>query len=161
MPSTNGSTPPIDDKSPSMQVNVIGQFIEDLSFENIALQEGRLGRAAPSEIEVQVGVDIKKTGNLTYKVTIKLKLNAVGKEEGSVLFILELDYVGLFKVIEADDETLKMVLMVECPRLLFPFVRRIAANLTQDAGYPPVNLDPIDFQSLYRESDTKDSKLEM
>ncbi len=160
MPSTNGSKPPTDQTSPNMQVNVVGQFIDDLSFENIALQEGRMTRSVQSEIEVQVGVDVKKTNNLTYQVKIKLKLNAFTKSEKSVLFILELDYVGIFKVSETDDETLKMVLMVECPRLLFPFVRRIASNLTQDAGYPPVNLDPIDFLSLYKGSVTKGSKLE-
>ncbi len=161
MPSTNGSKPPKDQSFPDMKINVLGQFIDDLSFENIALQEGRMNHAVQSEIEVQVGVDVKKTNDHTYQIKIKLKLSAFDKKENSTLFILELDYVGMFKVPETDDETLKMVLMVECPRLLFPFVRRIASNLTQDAGYPPVNLDPIDFLSLYRGSVSKESKLQV
>lgn len=160
MPSSNGSKPPTAQSSPNMQINVIGQFIDDLSFENIALQEGRMTRSVQSEIEVQVGVDVKKSNDQAYQVKIKLNLNAFTKNDKSVLFILELDYMGIFKVPETDDETLKMVLMVECPRLLFPFVRRIASNLTQDAGYPPVNLDPIDFLSLYKGSVSKGTKLE-
>ncbi|MCY4099412.1 MAG: protein-export chaperone SecB [Paracoccaceae bacterium] len=152
MASSNGSKPPADNAFPDIKINVLGQFIDDLSFENIAFQQGRMNQTVESEIEVQVGVDVKKTIDQIYHVVIRLKLSAVTKKENEALFILELDYVGMFNVPETDEETLKMVLMVECPRLLFPFVRRIASNLTQDAGFPPVNLDPIDFLSLYRGS---------
>ncbi|MYJ87493.1 MAG: protein-export chaperone SecB, partial [Rhodobacteraceae bacterium] len=109
MASSNGSKPPADNAFPDIKINVLGQFIDDLSFENIAFQQGRMNQTVESEIEVQVGVDVKKTIDQIYHVVIRLKLSAVTKKENEALFILELDYVGMFNVPETDEETLKMV----------------------------------------------------
>ncbi len=159
MSSSNGKNPPSIDTYSNYKLEVITQMIKDISFENTALQEGRWSHIPQAEIEVKVEVDAKKGQKQGYEVAIRLKITSTDKEDNLILFILEMDYLGLFNISNTDDETLRMVLLVECPRLLFPFVRRIVANLTSDAGFPTLNLDPIDFQVMYQGSLPKGMKL--
>jgi preprotein translocase subunit SecB len=79
---------------------------------------------------------------------LKLTVNADSKE--NKVFLLEIDYAGVFHVENVPEEQLHPFLMIECPRMLFPFVRQIVRNTTADGGYPPLNVDPIDFMALYR-----------
>ncbi len=128
-------------------VRVVNQYIRDLSFENIAAQKG-IGANVQPEINVQVNLDAKKGSDGQYEVIQKLTVSAKAGEQ--MVFLLEIDYAGLFKIENVSDEQLHPFLMIECPRLTFPFVRRIVRDITADGGFPPLNVDSIDFIALYR-----------
>lgn len=133
---------------PSM--NVLGQFIRDMSFENVAAQKGLDGNLQP-DIQVQVNLDARrreKDGN--YEVVMKLNIESKAKEMDQVLFILELEYAGIFKIENVPEDQMHPFLLIECPRMIFPYVRRIVGDVTRDGGYPPLNLENIAFLSLYR-----------
>jgi len=136
--------------APQVQMRVLGQFIRDMSFENVMAQKGVSGDVQP-EISVQVNLDAKKrAADHQFEVSIKLNLKSKAKGMEDVLFLCEIDYCGLFHVEGVPEDQLHPFLMIECPRMLFPFLRRIVSDVTRDGGYPPVNLDNIDFVALYR-----------
>ncbi len=136
--------------APQVQMRVLGQFIRDMSFENVMAQKGVSGDVQP-EIQVQVNLDAKKRPTEhQYEVSVKLKLTSKAKGMDDVLFLCELDYCGLFHVEGVPEDQIHPFLMIECPRMLFPFLRRIVSDITRDGGFPPVNLDNIDFVALYR-----------
>ena len=135
---------------PRMQV--LGQFIRDMSFENIAAQKSLQGQAQP-DIQVQVALDARKReAEGQYDIVMKLKIESKTKGDApESIFLLELEYGGIFKVENVPEQQLHPYLLIECPRMLFPFVRRIVADVTRDGGFPPLNLDQIDFVALYRQ----------
>ena len=136
--------------APQVQMRVLSQFVRDMSFENVMAQKGVSGEVQP-EIAVQVNLDAKKrTADHQYEVAIKLNLKSKAKGLEDVLFVFEIDYCGLFHIEGVPDDQIHPFLMIECPRMLFPFLRRIVSDITRDGGYPPVNLDNIDFVALYR-----------
>ncbi|WP_299661263.1 protein-export chaperone SecB [uncultured Ruegeria sp.] len=136
--------------APQVQMRVLGQFIRDMSFENVMAQKGVSGDVQP-EISVQVNLDAKKRpADHQFEVSIKLNLSSKAKGMEDVLFLCELDYCGLFHVEGVPEDQMHPFLMIECPRMLFPFLRRIVSDITRDGGFPPVNLDNIDFVALYR-----------
>ena len=129
---------------------VLAQYIRDMSFENMMAQKGVKGEVQP-EVQVQVNLDAKKRGgDNRYEVIIKIEVNSKNKEEGQPLFLLELEYAGLFEIEGLPEQQLHPYLLIECPRLLFPFLRRIVSDVTRDGGFPPLNLETIDFLALYR-----------
>lgn len=131
--------------APRMQI--VNQYIRDLSFENVAAQN-HSGQQAQPEISVQVNLDARKGKDNQYEVIQKLTISA--KAEEDTVFLLEIDYAGLFVVENVPEDQLHPFLMIECPRMLFPFVRRIVRDVTADGGFPPLNVDNIDFVQLYR-----------
>lgn len=133
------------------QMKIIGQFIRDLSFENIMAQKPIQGQVQP-DIQVQVALDGRKgsTDN-QYEVISKFNITSKNKDSEDVLFALELEYGGMFQIDNIAEDQLHPYLMIECPRMLFPFVRRIVSDVTRDGGFPPLNLDNIDFVQLYRQ----------
>lgn len=136
--------------APQVQMRVLGQFIRDMSFENVMAQKGVSGDVQP-EISVQVNLDAKKRpAEHQFEVSIKLNLKSKAKGLEDILFLCEIDYCGLFHVEGVPEDQLHPFLLIECPRMLFPFLRRIVSDITRDGGYPPVNLDNIDFVGLYR-----------
>ena len=138
-------------QAPQVKMNVLGQFIRDISFENILAQKGVTGEVQP-DIQVQVSLDAKKRPTEhQFDLTMKLHITSKAKEGDDVFFVLELDYVGIFPVEGVPQEQLHPFLMIECPRMLFPFVRRVVSDITRDGGFPPLNLDQIDFVALYRQ----------
>ncbi|NNE60796.1 MAG: protein-export chaperone SecB [Woeseia sp.] len=133
------------------QMKVVGQFIRDLSFENILARKPVDGEVQP-DIQVQVALDGRKRGDSNqYEVISKFNITSKNKGSDAVLFVLELEYGGLFQIENVPDEQLHPFLLIECPRMLFPFVRRIVSDITRDGGFPPLNLDNIDFVALYRQ----------
>ncbi|SPF79039.1 Protein-export protein SecB [Aliiroseovarius pelagivivens] len=139
-------TPPV---QPKMQV--LGQFIRDMSFENILAQKGVQGEVQP-DINVEVALDAKKRPtDHQYEVITKYTIGSKNKANGDQLFLMELEYSGIFHVENVPEEQLHPFLMIECPRMLFPFVRRIVSDVTRDGGFPPLNLDTVDFLALYRQ----------
>ncbi len=136
---------------PQMKMQVLGQFIRDLSFENIVAQKGVQGEVQP-DIQVQVSIDAKKrAAEHQYEVVTKFSATSKNKSSGENLFLLELEYGGIFHIENVPDNQMHPFLMIECPRLLFPFVRRIVSDMTRDGGFPALNLDTIDFVQLYRQ----------
>lgn len=132
------------------QMRILGQFIRDMSFENIMSQKGAPADATP-DVQVQVNLDAKKrTTENQYETAIKLKITSKAKDGDAVLFMLEIDYVGIFHIENISDDQLHPFLLIECPRMIFPFLRRVVSDVTRDGGFPPLNLDNIDFLSLYR-----------
>ena len=135
---------------------VLAQFIRDLSFENILAQKG-LDTNTPPDIKVKVNLDAKKRKSENqYEVLIKLSVVSSAKTENSSesgnskLFILEIEYGGIFEVTGVPEDQIHPYLMIECPRILFPYLRRIVGDVTRDGGFPPLNLEQINFLALYQ-----------
>ena len=133
-----------------VKMQILAQFIRDMSFENILAQKGVQGEVKP-DIQVQVNLDAKKrpTEN-QYEVVTKLSITSKNKGSDQPLFVMELEYAGVFQIENIPEAQLHPFLLIECPRMLFPFVRRIVSDVTRDGGFPPLNLDTIDFLALYR-----------
>ncbi|MEJ6396605.1 protein-export chaperone SecB [Yoonia sp. 208BN28-4] len=130
--------------------SVLAQYIRDMSFENILAQKGVTGDATP-EIKVQVNLDARKRKTEgQYEVITKLNITSNAKDGGDPLFVLELDYAGIFSIEGVPEDQMHPYLLIECPRITFPFVRRIVSDVTRDGGFPPLNLETIDFLALYR-----------
>jgi preprotein translocase subunit SecB len=130
--------------APSMRV--LGQYVKDLSFENP-------GHApVQSQPNIDLGIDVSATphadGNGLYEVSLKLSAKAAA--DGKIMFICELDYAGLFQLQNVAEDQLEPMLLIECPRLLFPFARRIVAEITREGGFPPLLIDPVDFVALFQ-----------
>ena len=135
---------------------VLAQFIRDLSFENILAQKGLDTNTSP-DIKVKVNLDAKKRKSENqYEVLIKLSVVSSAKTENSTdggnseLFILELEYGGIFEVTGVPEDQIHPYLMIECPRILFPYLRRIVGDVTRDGGFPSLNLEQINFLALYQ-----------
>lgn len=145
---TEADTTPKTPQMPKMQV--LAQFIKDMSFENILAQKGTSGDVEPN-IEVQVNLDAKKRPvENQFEVSIKLQVGAKTKQSGDQIFILELDYAGIFHVENVAEEQLHPFLLIECPRMLFPFLRRVVSDITRDGGFQSLNLETINFLQLYK-----------
>ena len=131
-------------------MKVLAQHIRDMSFENILAQKGIGGEVAP-DVQVQVNLDAKKRGaEGQYELVIKLRIDSKAKQTKDQLFFLEIEYGGIFQIDGVPGDQLHPYLLIECPRMLFPFLRRIVSDITRDGGFPPLNLDTIDFLSLYK-----------
>ena len=139
-------------EAPQVRMNIVAQYIRDLSFENALAQKGLNGGEVQPDIQVQVALDAsKRPADHQYEVVQKYKITVKNKVGGDTLFLMEVDYGGIFHVEGVPDEQLHPFLLIECPRMLFPFVRRIVSDMTRDGGFPPLNLDPVDFLGLYRQ----------
>lgn len=135
---------------PQVRMNTLAQFIRDLSFENVLAQRGTGGEVQP-EVQVSVNLDAKKRAvEHQYEVSVKLKITSRNRDANEALFVIEMDYVGVFYIEGVPDEQLHPFLLIECPKMLFPFIRRIVSDLTRDGGFPQLNLENIDFMQLYR-----------
>ena len=132
------------------KMNILAQYIRDMSFENILAQKGVGGEVAP-DVKVQVNLDAKKrNAEDQYELMIKLQIDSKSKGSQDQLFLLEIEYGGIFQVSGVPEEQLHPFLLIECPRMMFPFLRRIVSDVTRDGGFPPLNLETIDFLALYR-----------
>ena len=152
----NGAAP----QPQPVKMNILTQFVRDLSFENVLAQRGTGGEVQP---DVQVGVNLdakKRSVEHQYEVRVKLNITSKNKDADDVLFILEMEYAGVFHVEGVSEDQLHPFLLIECPRMLFPFIRRIVSDVTRDGGFPPLNLENIDFMQLYRNEITKRKEAE-
>ncbi len=129
------------------QIRVLAQYITDSSFENPGAPASlRAGQPAPN-IDLAIDVRAQRGENDTYEVTLHIEAKAM--REDQTAFLVELKYSGLFAFANIPEANLEPVLLVECPRMLFPFARRIVAEQTRDGGFPPLYIDPIDFMRMY------------
>ena len=132
------------------QLNVLVQYVKDFSFENPNAPRTYGQQQAQPAINIQINVSANNAAETDYEVVLSIE----GKAEtsGTLMFSFELVYAGIFRIQNIPQESLHPFVMIECPRLLFPFARNIIASATRDAGYPPLLLDPIDFVGLYRQN---------
>lgn len=146
-PSGNGAA-----AAPQVRLQVLAQYVRDLSFENLVVQKGLSGSDVQPDVQVAVSLDARKRPVAgQFEVITKFKVTSKNKVNGEVLFLLELEYGGTFLIEGVADEQMHPMLLIECPRLLFPFVRRIISDVTRDGGFPPLNVDNVDFLALYRQ----------
>ena len=138
--------------APQIKMQVLAQFVRDMSFENMVAHKGLTSAEVQPDIQVAVSLDARKRAQESqYDVVTKFKVTSKNKVNGETLFLLELDYAGVFLVEGVPEEQMHPFLLIECPRLLFPFVRRIISDVTRDGGFPPLNIDTVDFLALYRQ----------
>jgi preprotein translocase subunit SecB len=131
------------------QVNVMGQYIKDLSFEcPDAMRFFRGGPGKNPNLQINFNVQVRNLQEDAYEVALSLEGEA--KSDEGVLYKIELIYAGAFLLRNLPQDAIQPILFIECPALLFPFVRRIVADLSREGGFPPLLLDPIDFAGLYR-----------
>lgn len=129
------------------QINTVLQYVKDFSFENPNAPRSLGPQEKTPNISVQVNVNAQQLAETDFEVLLKLE-GAAGEGAGT-LFKFEIDYCGVFKLVNIPQEQVHPVVMIECPRLLFPFVRQIIADAVRNGGFPPLYLDPIDFAALY------------
>ncbi|WP_281981124.1 protein-export chaperone SecB [Thalassorhabdomicrobium marinisediminis] len=144
---TNGAA----EAQPQIKQRILAQFVRDLSFENVMAQKGVDGEVKP-EIKVEVNLDARKRGTANqFEVITKLKVTSLNQGSEKTLFLLELEYSGVFEIEGVPEQQMHPYLMIECPRMTFPFIRRIVSDVTRDGGFPPLNLEQIDFVAIYRQ----------
>lgn len=129
-------------------IHAHAQYIKDLSFENPMALEAVTGEETGPQVTVNCAVDTRKLSDQTYEVVLSMEGRA--KRGDKTIFLVSIDYAGLFSIANLPEEHLEPVLNVHCPTLLFPFARSVIANVTRDGGYPPLLIDIIDFSSLYQ-----------
>ncbi len=147
--SAEGVSPSAGASSGVVVFKVLAQFIKDLSYEQPSVEASLGKKIADARSEVNADVRPRKIDDKTYEISIALKAHA--KTSTQTLFILELVYSGVFRLENIPKERLPQIIMAECPRLLFPYLRQITASLTQNGPYPALVLDPIDFARLYHQ----------
>ncbi len=139
--------PPALDDSGQPGIRILAQYIRDLSFESPHAPESL--RAGGPQPQIDLGVELNARGRDDGFFEVELKLTARALREPDTVFHVELVYAGLFQIVGVSDTDLEPVLMVECPRYLFPFARRIISDLTAEGGFPPFMLEPLDFAGIY------------
>jgi preprotein translocase subunit SecB len=136
---------PVDGSAPG--IRIMAQFIRDLSFENPRAPESL--RASAVQPQIDLGVEMSARARPDELYEVDLKLTASAQNNGDPIFTVELLYGGLFQINGVAPENMEQVLLIECPRFLFPFARRLIAEMTSDGGFPPFMIDPIDFAVVY------------
>jgi preprotein translocase subunit SecB len=151
MSTTNGGPTPQagDPQIPVPQLGVLVQYVKDFSFENPNAPRALTPNAQQPSIKINIGVEVAPLTESDVEVTLRLEGKA--EVQGFVLFGFELLYAGVFRILNVPQESLQPMVMIECPRLLFPFAREIVATATRNGGFPPLMLEPVDFAALYRD----------
>jgi preprotein translocase subunit SecB len=145
MTDTNGGPQP----QPVPQISVLAQYVKDLSFENPNAPRSMAPTGQQPTINIQVNVDAKPMAGTDFEVTLRIEGKA--ESQGMMLFSFELVFAGAFRVQNVPAESVQPIVLIECPRLLFPFAREIIASAVRNGGFAPLLLDPIDFVALYRQ----------
>lgn len=151
MSATNGGPAPQPGTAqvPMPQIGILTQYVKDLSFENPNAPRSMAPSTQQPAISINIGVDAAPLTETDVEVTLRLEGKA--EAQGMLLFGFELMYSGVFRIVNVPPESLQPTVMIECPRLIFPFAREIIATATRNGGFPPLLLEPIDFVALYRQ----------
>ena len=147
MSMTNGGPEPAPTEQP--QLTVVTQYIKDFSFENPNAPRSLMSGGQQPQSSIQIKVDAAPMSDTDVEVALKLE----GKAEmaGSLMFAFDLTYAGVFRIRNVPEDSMNALVLIECPRLLFPFAREIVATTVRNGGFPPLLLDPVDFVGLYRQ----------
>ena len=146
LPATDPNAPPEGGQAVQPNFRILAQFTRDLSFENPHAPDTLREQGQPA---IELGVEMSARGRTDGLFEVDLKLSATAQRETRTVFQVELLYGGLFEISGVPDENLEPVLLIECPRYLFPFARRIISDATAEGGFPPFMLEPIDFAVVY------------
>ena len=140
---------PVNGQAGEPMLSVLAQYTRDMSFENPNAPDSLKSGQQPPEVNIDLRIGRQVSENNTIEISILVKAHAV--RDGKTVFIAELDYAGLFAIQNIGMEQMQPLMMIECPRILFPYARKILADMTQDGGHLPIMLDMPDFASMYRE----------
>ncbi len=146
--SINLQAPPQPQPGAQPSMRILGQYLKDLSFENPNAPQSLAPQQIQPDINISVNVNAKNLAPTDYEVEIHLDAKAT--VEGKVVFAAELIYAGAFRLENFPANLLHPAVLIECPRMLFPFARQILADATRNGGFPPLMLDPIDFAGMYQ-----------
>lgn len=149
-----GDGAPADSNAPSMRV--LAQYLKDLSFESPQAPQSLGANAAQPAMEV--GVDLNARGLGQNRFEVELSCSATARREGQVVFVCEVNYAGLFEILNVPADRIEPVLLVDAPTLLFPFVREVVARSVQNGGFPPLMLEPLDFLGMYQQQQVRRSQ---
>jgi preprotein translocase subunit SecB len=150
MTTTNGGPDaPQPDQQQAPALNVLGQYIKDFSFENPNAPRSLAPSETQPAINIAINVGVQQLGQSEYEVSLKLEGKA--ENSGTVLFAFDLTFAGMFRLQNVPAEHLQPLLLIECPRLLFPFAREMIATAVRNGGFAPLLLDPVDFVALYQQ----------
>ncbi len=133
--------------APAIQAQVVAQYIKDLSFENPNVEKLLTGPGDNPNMKLEVNVNARRMKEDLYESAIEFSAHATNQT--GTIYQLEAVYAGIFQIKNIPEEALEPFLLINCPALLFPYLRRLASDLTREGGFPPLLLDPIDFASLY------------
>jgi preprotein translocase subunit SecB len=136
-----------EDTTGAPTIRILAQFIRDLSFENPRAPESL--RPTGMQPQIDIGVELNARARQDELFEVDLKFTASAKNDADTVFQIELLYGGLFQIQGVPEENIEPVLLIECPRFMFPFLRKVVADLTMEGGFPPFMLDPIDFAAIY------------
>jgi len=145
----NGAAAPAGSEAQQPSMRVLAQYLKDLSFENPNAPQSLAGQTQQPKIDIAVNVNAKTLAPTDYEVEIQLEVKATGAD--STVFQAEMLYAGIFRLEGIPQEMLHPIVLIECPRMLFPFARQILADATRNGGFPPLMLDPIDFAAMYQQ----------
>jgi len=134
-------------EAPTIQAQVVAQYIKDFSFENPNVDRLLSGPGEDPNMQIEVNVNARKIRDDLFESAIELKAHALNKD--GTIYDLEIVYAGMFRIKNIPQEALEPFLLINCPALIFPFLRRLAADISREGGFPPLLLDPIDFGGLY------------
>lgn len=140
----------VDEQAEAPSVNILAQYVKDLSFENPKAPESLRQQDGSPQLNINVNVNAEPISDTDFEVVLSLEANAVSGEEA--VFAVELVYAGVFRIQNVPKEHMHPFILIECPRLLFPFARQIVSDATRNGGFPPLLIDPIDFAALYRQN---------
>jgi len=151
MSATNGGPAPQPGMAqmPMPQIGILMQYVKDFSFENPNAPRSMAPSTQQPAININIGVDAAPLTETDVEVT--LRLDGKAESQGMLMFGFELLYSGVFRIVNVPPDNVQPTVMIECPRLLFPFAREIIATATRNGGFPPLLLEPIDFVGLYRQ----------
>lgn len=135
---------------PQRNVMIHAQYVKDLSFENPNAVAAHLEPSKQPQVEVGVNVNADKINETQYEV--RLNVTSKASTEEKTLFLVDLTYAAIVSVSDAEADEVNPLVMIEGPRLIFPFARAIISNMTRDGGFMPLNLQPVDFVAVYRHS---------
>ena len=153
MPADISDTPPengndSETTSETLPLMVTHQYVKDLSFENPTAPDIFISAAVAPEVELEVNVQAQRIGDQNFEVI--LRIEATARAEDVTVFIVELDYAGIAEISEIPQEHLQSLILIEVPRLLFPYARAIVSEVTRDGGFPPLLIGPVDFVDMFR-----------
>lgn len=129
-----------------------GHYIKDLSFENPHAPASFLSMSEPPKVDMNISLSAQRLTDDMYELAMKLSVRVIGER---TLFLVDLEYGGLFAIANIPEEKMEGVLMVDAAFLLYPFARRVVADITRDGGFPPLLLEPVDFVRMFRENSQK------
>ncbi|WP_336293681.1 protein-export chaperone SecB [Bartonella sp. CB169] len=136
--------------------SVLTQYLKDFSFENPSAPNSLRAREKAPQIDISISVNANPIGDDNYDVVLSISVKA--NDDSETLFHVELIYGGVFHLENIPQEHVMPLVFIECPRLLFPFARQIISNATQNGGFPPLWIDPIDFAALFQKRIAEEQK---